>query len=147
MADWDVAEVETMAAWIEHLEEFGVFFSAPLDLDFLMLQTFPEEYQATAHEGGGPQIPEEDEAYTRRIARARRAVLKAEGGDGQTYTDDEKHAFIWYSYLFLGRGKPSTHLLALNQLEDDELVENAPEVLTRLIQRIENTLNPSPTEQ
>jgi hypothetical protein len=87
------------------------------------------------------------QAYARRIARARRAVLKAEGGDGQTYSDDEKHAFIWYSYLFLGRGKPSTHLLALNQLEDDELVEDAPEVLTRLIERIEHTLNPPPAEQ
>lgn len=147
MAEWDVTDVESMATWVEHLEEFGVFFSAPLDLDFLMLEAFPEEYHATAHEGGGPQIPEEAEAYARRILRARRAVLKAEGGDGQTYTDDEKHAFIWYSYLFLGRGKPSTHLLALNQLEDDALGFGAPDVLGRLIHRIENTLNPPPAEQ
>ena len=147
MTEWEVTDVESMVTWIEHLEEFGVFFSAPLDLDFLMLEAFPEEYHATAHEGGGPQIPEEEKAYARRIARARRAVLKAEGGDGQTYTDDEKHAFIWYSYLFLGRGKPSTHLLALNQLEDDALGLGAPDVLGRLIHRIENTLNPPPAEQ
>lgn len=144
MAEWDVTDAESMISWIEQLEAFDLFFSAPLDLDFLMLQAFPEEYQATAHEGGGPQVPEDEDAYARRVSRARRAVLKAEGGDGQTYTDDEKHAFIWYSYLFLGRGKPSTHLLALNQLDDDALGLGIPEVLRRLIQRIENTLNPPP---
>ncbi|MEP6822743.1 MAG: TOPRIM nucleotidyl transferase/hydrolase domain-containing protein [Chthoniobacterales bacterium] len=146
MDEREVTAEEGMAAWIEHLEKFGVFFSAPLDLDFLMLQAFPTEYQATAHEDGGPQIPEEEQAYEKRILRACRAVLKAEGGHGQTYTDEEKEAFIWYSYLFLGRGKPSTHLLALNQLDDDAIGVGIPGVLERLIRRIENILNPAPAE-
>lgn len=143
----DVTETESMQRWIEHLEQFNVFFSSPLDLDFLMLQAYPTEYQGTAHEEGGPQIPEDDVSYAKRIQRARRAVLKAEGGNGQTYTKEEMKAFIWYSYLFLGRGKPSTHLLALNQLEDGEIAVVVPEVLERLIQRIENTLNPTPPSE
>jgi putative ATP-dependent endonuclease of OLD family len=142
LADRDVADADGMAAWIQHLERSDIFFSAPLDLDFLMLQAFPDEYHATAHDGGGPQIPAAANAYAQRVSRACRAVLKVEGGDGETYRDDEKRAFIWYSYLFLGREKPSTHLLALNQLEDDELGVGAPDVLGRLINRIEHKINP-----
>jgi hypothetical protein len=108
----------------------------------MMLQTFPEEYHATANDGAGPQIPAEPQAYAHRILRACGAVLKPQGGDGDTYTDEEKYEFIWYSYLFLGRGKPSTHLLALNQLENDALGFGAPDVLRRLIQRIEQKVNP-----
>ena len=77
-----------MTAWLEHLETFDIFFSAPLDLDFLMLQSFPDEYHATAVNGGGPQIPQAAPAYANRIQRACRAVLKPEGGDGATYTDE-----------------------------------------------------------
>lgn len=143
----DVADEEGLAAWLQHLESFDVFFSAPLDLDFLMLTSFPEEYHATAADGGGPQIPQAEPAYANRIRRACRAVLKPEGGDGATYTDEEKLEFIWYSYLFLGRGKPSTHLLALNQIEHDALGFGAPGVLQRLIQRIEQKINPLPAPQ
>jgi putative ATP-dependent endonuclease of the OLD family len=142
LAERDVADGEGIAAWLLHLETFDIFFSAPLDLDFLMLQTFPDEYHATANDGAGPQIPAEPQAYANRIRRACGAVLKPQGGDGDTYTDEEKYDFIWYSYLFIGRGKPSTHLLALNQLENDALGFGAPDVLGRLIQRIEQKVNP-----
>jgi putative ATP-dependent endonuclease of the OLD family len=58
-----VADWEGIAAWLLHLETFDIFFSSPLDLDFMMLQTFPEEYHATANDGAGPQIPAEPQAY------------------------------------------------------------------------------------
>ncbi|MGC1478877.1 MAG: TOPRIM nucleotidyl transferase/hydrolase domain-containing protein, partial [Chthoniobacterales bacterium] len=84
MGDRDVSDDEEMSAWMTHLEAFGIFFSSPLDLDFLMLRAFPAEYEGTAHEGGGPHIPAGEPALKDRVARARRAVLKAEGGDGLT---------------------------------------------------------------
>ena len=146
LASRNVTELGAMQLWIEHLEQFDVFFSAPLDLDFLMLQTFPEQYHATAQEGGGPRVPDDPAAFQKRVSKAVRAVLKAEGGTGETYFENEREAFIWYSYLFLGRGKPSTHLLALNQLAAEVLEAGAPQVLNRFIQRIEDTLTRVPAQ-
>jgi hypothetical protein len=138
----DPTDVEATAAWLQHLEAFGVYFSAPLDLDFLMLQAFPEAYQGTAPVNGGPQIPAEGVALQQRVQQACRATLKGDGGNGDTYTDGEKLAFIWYSYLFLGRGKPSTHILALNELDGEALVAGTPGVLTRLIDVAQQKLSP-----
>jgi putative ATP-dependent endonuclease of OLD family len=144
LAQRNVADDAGMTAWIQHLEAFDVYFSSPLDLDFLMLQAFPEQYHATAPAGGGPQIPIEEAALQQRVQRACRAVLKADGGEGDTYTGEEKQAFIWYSYLFLGRSKPSTHLLALNQLNDAALIGGTPAILSRLVQKIRQKLDPPP---
>lgn len=38
MHDWSVLSTENMQAWMNRLEEYQVFFSAPLDIDFLMLE-------------------------------------------------------------------------------------------------------------
>lgn len=115
-----VDETDVMNQWIAVLEQNGVFFSGPLDLDFLMLMAFPAAYHA-ATTGTGPQVPSVTADYTHRLAQARNAVLKPEGGDGHTYTDPERAEFIWYHYLFLGRGKPSTHILALNTLTEVQI--------------------------
>jgi hypothetical protein len=42
------------------------------------------------------------------------AVLKPQGGDGATCSPAQRELFIWYQYLCLGRGKPMTHMHALN---------------------------------
>jgi hypothetical protein len=144
LAARSAADAEAMAAWLQHLESFGVYFSSPLDLDFLMLEAFPEQYHGTAPVDGGPQIPAEGVALQQRVQQACRAALKGEGGNGNTYTDAEKLAFIWYSYLFLGRGKPSTHILALNELNDEALAAGTPGVLTRLVEAARQKLEPPP---
>lgn len=45
-----------------------------------------------------------------------------------------------YTYFFLNRGKPSTHIAALSQLSDEELKENVPPVLQRLIETADHIL-------
>src|SRR5476651_386890 len=67
--------------WIERLENFGVFFSAPLDLDFLMMRGYPDAYIIEAgdlekpdegtiksvlgkkHDALGGQYTEEEQSY------------------------------------------------------------------------------------
>lgn len=44
------------------------------------------------------------------------------------------------AYFFLNRGKPSTHIAALSQLSDEELKENVPPVLQRLIETADHIL-------
>jgi putative ATP-dependent endonuclease of the OLD family len=129
-----------LTTWVERLEAFDVFFSAPLDLDFMMLRKFGDAYRA-ATPGSGPKIPPEGSPeYDKRIAEARKATLKERGSDAATYLPEEQKEFIWYSYLFLRRGKPITHILALNRIEDDALRAGMPEVLQRLISRMREKL-------
>ena len=126
MHTWDVAETEKMSNWIDSLKNYDVYFSTPLDIDFTMLQSFKDEYISVLTSSEGPMIKgygriqdivineaTEDElkiAYKYRRDSDIKYTLKQEGGDGSTYTEQEKDLMIWYSYFFLGRGKPTTHL-------------------------------------
>jgi hypothetical protein len=120
--------------WFQYLETHNVFFSTPLDLDFLLLELFVNQYK-TATTGTGPIIPTTPAARRKRLEAARSAVLKPEGGDGRTYTPAQQELFIWYQYLFLGRGKPTTHMLALNAIDDTVFAAGMPPVLRRMIAR------------
>lgn len=135
MASWDAADSKLMRSWIDWLEQNGVFFAAPLDLDFLLLRAFPAQYHA-ATDGSGPQIPRTKQAFMERVARATAAVLKSDGASGDTYTQNEREEFIWYQYLFLGRGKPSTHMTALSAIDDVTLAAHLPSVFARMFDRV-----------
>ncbi len=137
----DVTDSEDMDAWIADLEEYDVFFSGPLDLDFLMLEHFGKAYEATVGEDEGPSIPKDDDedADEERDAVIH-SVLKPSGGDGETYSEEQIERFFWYSYLFLGRSKPSSHLAALSQLKRKALRDNCPPVLKRLLKRVRQLL-------
>lgn len=126
MHTWDETDTECMSSWIKVLKSYDVYFSAPLDIDFIMLQSFKEEYISLLTSSEGPKIKgygriqnivinedtvyELKAAYKARIDSDIKSTLKQEGGDGSTYTEEEKELMIWYSYFFLGRGKPTTHL-------------------------------------
>lgn len=145
MHTWNQNTTEQMSGWCSDLEAYGVFFSQPLDLDFLMLTHLPDAYRVVEEGDRGPTIPEKgDKAYVAKREAVLQAVLKDAGGDGSTYTFDEVTEFFWYRYLFLGRGKPTTHLKALSKVEAAELKEKCPEVLRRLVSRMNAVLKPSP---
>jgi len=135
MPNWSLDDEALLQEWLQLLETHGVFFSAPLDLDFLMLRAFPDAYR-TSTTGSGPRIPRDASGLATRLDQAKKAVLKPEGGDGRSYSEDERRAFIWYHYLFLGRGKPATHVVALNGLSEEQLRQGLPEVLQRLLNRV-----------
>jgi len=143
MPTWPLDNPQGLSNWATSLEARGIFFSSPLDLDFAMLQGFENAYHE-AKTGPGPNIPAAEEPLAERVSRAIRAVLKSEGGSGATYTAAEKTAFIWYQYLFLNRGKPATHLLALTKVTDQQIQINIPQVLRRLLDRVNTILNPQP---
>lgn len=56
------------------------------------------------------------------------------------YSPEQQKLMVWYTYFFLNRGKPSTHIAALSQLSDEELKENVPPVLQRLIETADHIL-------
>lgn len=132
----DPERLELMDKFVKWLRKYGVFFSTPLDIDFMMLSSFPTIYQS-ATEGTGPRIPARTEpAFLEKLNTAIKATLKNEKCTGYTYSEADKELFIWYNYLFLGRGKPVTHLLALKEIEDQALVNNLPEPITALMNAV-----------
>lgn len=154
MSNWDVRATECMQSWIEFLENYNVFFSAPLDIDFLMLETYGEEYKSILEDSEGPQLIikegdgkkytkkivdiEESQSYVAeyesRIERDVRNTLKECGGDGSTYSDEQKKLMVWYNYFFLNRGKPSTHILAFSKIDEFDLFLSTPEVMNKIIE-------------
>ena len=160
MSKWDVSDTKTMQHWIDSLERYNVFFSAPLDIDFMMLEQMETEYKKILGEAEGPRIEvdqeelkkrvfiqtieegaeEFPEEFATRIKKDIRNTLKDEGGDGHTYSAEQKRLMVWYTYFFLNRGKPSTHIAVLSQLDKTALIANIPPVLKRLFDTAEQLL-------
>lgn len=159
MSGWNIDDVKAMQSWIDFLENYNVFFSAPLDIDFMMLEQMEEKYKNILEATEGPRIDVvkdgsknriliqaiENEKnsypeYEDRIKKDIRNTLKDEGGDGHTYSSDQHRLMVWYTYFFLNRGKPSTHIAMLSQLDDNILKNNTPPVLKRLIQTAEHLI-------
>lgn len=152
---------QPLSSWINHLQKFNVFFSAPLDIDFLMLQHYKDYYLGTLSTNEGPVVSYIDEnndkkkirltkmdrtndyqliGFKNRISEAIQATLKDKSGPGDSFTDEEKELMIWYQYFFLGRGKPTTHMQFLSSISDDELKRTLPPVFKKIIKRTEELL-------
>lgn len=150
---------ENLEAWIHHLEKYNVYFSSPLDIDFLMLEGFLEDYLSIIKSNEGPLIciddctkkskriqnlnPQEKstETYRKRVKDSIEKTLKKNGSDGSTYSEQQKELMIWYNYFFLTRGKPVTHLEALNNIPDDRLKDNTPDIFKKMGDKIKTLLN------
>ena len=156
MSEWDVLDVASMQTWLDCLEQYNVFFSAPLDIDFMMLEQMESEYKESLDTTEGPRLEViEDEGkkriliqtiegtddyrteYETRIKKDIKSTLKEEGGDGSTYSAEQQKLMVWYTYFFLNRGKPSTHIAVLSRLSDEVIKDNIPLVLKRLMETAE----------
>jgi putative ATP-dependent endonuclease of the OLD family len=122
-----------MNSWILWLRQFDVFFCTPLDLDYSMLQAFPAAYQVVEPGRQGPSP----------MGDPRTAVL-GEAGRGDLYAAAQEPLLRWYRYLFLGRGKPSTHVRVLSAQTPEVLTAGAPEELRALLASIVARLTPAP---
>jgi putative ATP-dependent endonuclease of the OLD family len=132
IATYDPAALATPdgRTWLTWLRTYNVFFSAPLDIDYSMVTAFPNYYQALEVGMDGPA--EKD---------ARDAVL---GDKGLYHLYPENDLLLrWYRYLFLGRGKPSTHVRLLGTIPPEELKTKMPEELRALLSGVAKTLQPS----
>ena len=165
MHNWDDNNSELLQSWINYLEKYNVFFSTPLDIDFLMLECYGDIYKSLLGEKEGPRlmIMENGQKYQKyikdientektyseycvRVADDVRHALKECGGDGKTYSEEQKRLMVWYTYFFLNRGKPSTHIEAFSQISNEMLVSTMPPVFRRLIFAAEKALKEESNE-
>lgn len=129
--------------WIIRLmeENYNVFFSAPMDLNFLMLEKFPRAYKETVPKG--PSIPDQSkspDAHFKKINGGIVSALKNEDASGYTYTPEQHELMVWYNTLFLGRSKPSTHIEALLKITDENLRTDMPDIFKNIVQRAKEIL-------
>jgi putative ATP-dependent endonuclease of OLD family len=126
---YPVADLTNISSWVNALRRYGVYFSSPLDIDYSMLKAFPDQYRVAPDEySNGPSMRGEPG----------NAVMGDEGNP-ELYAGDV-HDLRWYRYLFLGRGKPSTHIRVLSSIPPEQLAQNAPEELRALVQSIQIAL-------
>lgn len=117
--------------WMKWLRSLGVFFSCPLDLDFSMLNAFPAAYQALDEGAHGPSSRGDP----------RDAVLGEDRVQGM-YDARWDAQLRWYRYLFLGRGKPTTHVRVLSTVPASQLAAGAPEELRALLNYVRAKVEP-----
>ncbi len=125
IATSDSSDKENLRGWIKWLEQFQVYFSVPLDLDYSMLMAYPEAYRVLEDGMRGPSDNGDP----------RKAVL-GENGNPDYYEDDKVDALRWYRYLFLGRGKPSTHFRVLSRTSRADLVDKIPHPFQGMLTKI-----------
>ena len=123
--------------WLEALQEYDVYFSSPIDLDFAMIRAYPEAYRVNNPGGTGPRTS--DKAKSNR----KKTVLKKKGTP-DLYPDSYDLDFVWYSYLFMQKSKPASHLSALTRISKEDLYHKSPDSLSELIDHIESVLRNSP---
>lgn len=111
------------------LENRGVFFSYPLDLDFAMLLAYPNAYDV-----------EEEQSDESTI----KAVLGKSHFNANQYSEDELKLFGTYHKSFKLGSKPAAHIDALAKLSDEELLANIPPSLGRLADAVITKLSEIP---
>ncbi|WP_016997178.1 ATP-dependent endonuclease [Kocuria atrinae] len=133
--DIDELDQTELVKWIEHLEKWNIFFSAPLDFDMCLLKYFTSAY--TDHLEQGQKGPSGQ-------GDARDTVL----GDpdvrpevGFWENNQWTYYMRWYRYLFLTHSKPSTHLRALSYVDSVDLA-GVQGPLDRMLSRIGEAINP-----
>lgn len=115
--------------WIEYLEDRGVFFSSPLDLDFMMIEAFAEVYRVDEAERAQP-----DDTMLKAVLGKNHDIV------GGQYTDEQLELFDAYHRRFKLGSKPSWHIRAMAELDDAELAADMPSVMTRLFDYVEVAL-------
>lgn len=119
--------------WKTFLEGFGVFFSAPIDLDIMMLEHYPTAYGIDDVTG----LPLPD-------SPAREAVLGKARQNEAELAESIIRLFDTYHDLFDLGSKPASHLSALASLDDTALLEQIPPVLMRMITHVRSRLDEIP---
>ena len=129
----DKAGRDNLKAWVAMLRDFGVYFCSPLDLDYSMLRAYSAAYHVLEEGRGGPSAK----------GNAKEAVL-GEEGTPSVYATKSDNNFRWYRYLFLGRGKPSTHIRVLSAMDSEELRSKMPEELNALLNAVAAAIQSEP---
>ena len=128
LPSWDdpsklLGESESGQKLLKLLEEGGIYFSSPLDLDFSMLSAYPDAYGLKKENVGQP----DPDILTAVLGKARKL-------DVEQYSPKQRELFAEYHRMFNKGSKPVQHLTALSFLSDEDLAAAIPPVMSRLVE-------------
>ncbi|HEK0674097.1 ATP-dependent endonuclease [Proteus mirabilis] len=124
---------------VDELEKCNVYFSSPLDIDYAMIEAFPDVFCEKDEVYGerGPQSTKKKEDEDELI----KAVLK-KGNSGIRYEFSADHLkyFLWYRYRFLSnKSKPASHIRMFSKIEEkytsEEIKAKLPPELIRIAEK------------
>ena len=98
-----------------------------------MLAAFSDEYKNVASRGPKPTVDNREKILDR--------TLKGKREEKVDYDDNDIELMRWYNTLFLGIGKPLVHFTALENIPEEELGNNLPEQLKRLLKSVKIKLD------
>lgn len=125
--DGTAAELNEVIAM---LETHGVYFSHPVDLDLMMMRAFPDQYEVAVN--GNPS--------EKTIVSVLGKGHHHEGMLG----DKTLELFDSYHEKFKLGSKPAQHLEALSRIYDFNLYCDMPDVLSRLVNSVGQTIKGLP---
>lgn len=111
------------------LEEYGVFYSFPLDLDMAMIFAYPDNYDASNAQDSIREVL--DKAV---LGEKHEADDYDEDGC-EIYSDEELKK---YRYLFCTKSKVASHYKAMAdilELDEDDIETECPDFIKRLIKK------------
>ena len=146
---YEASDTSNIDSWINGLKGFDVFFSNPIDLDFMMLKSYKELYLASLSKSEGPRVEKglkvedieknndySNEKYKEKVNTAVQHVLKEDNKGTKMFTEEDLRLMVWYDYFFLGKGKPISHFKALRDVSNDELIKKTPSPILELVERV-----------
>ncbi|KMO80351.1 AAA family ATPase [Mycolicibacterium obuense] len=110
---------------LTELEKQGVFFADPVDLDLMMMAAYPDAY------GVEPADPD-DKTISAVLGKAHRNETRLPVNVRRLFDD-------YHKKFDLG-SKPVTHLGAMANLTDEQLLDKLPDVLARLVECVDTRL-------
>jgi len=122
--------------WVKWLRGHGVFYSSYLDLDMMMIQSFPNAY-----------VPSRAFDITKDDPVKIATTVFGDSGQGNVdlnrigapFTNEE---LFTYKNLFKSRSKPASHYKAIAALDNATIKTNCPEPLRALIEAAQSILTP-----
>jgi len=125
--DWNSVdnEVREYQNYLDELENRDVYFSYPMDIDFAMLVSFPNEFDIERNTPTASTI---------------KAVLGSSHHNSSQYESTELELFSSYHKCFKLGSKPATHFGAFSKIDDGELLNHMPESLGRLAEAVKSKL-------
>lgn len=128
ISNLDNIEIDQINKILKKLEAYNIFYSYPLDIDYLMISYFPKEYKIK---------------YIKKKSYIN-AVFKSKNNYND-YIDIYKDQILLKNYknLFINGSKISTHYMGLAEislLDDNECIKKIPPVLKRLIKKVKSLM-------
>lgn len=132
--EWDSLTGIDVGFWMSWLRFNNVFYSSQLDLDMMMVKSYPDSYGKVA----SIDTPDDADSY-------KKSVFGKDGSGLDAYQAADRFSALelaQYDALFKSNSKPVSHVEALSNISSDKMKAGCPEPLVAMFGRCQDLLSP-----